>query len=275
MSDMAKAYDLAARAVRQRFAEQQPDSLKALDGLGKREVAVYTGQHDHVQEVLRRLDVPFTLGPAPKKLTAQVVFANCTGHARADLLKHVADHVLGGAWLISSDWCLRSLVQEAFPNTVRWNGKSTADEVVAVEPALDSLWSDVVVLGADPQWWLEGSSYPIEVVDPDRVQIEAASHELLVKHQAPVVAVRFPWGAGWVYHVISHFWLRRTRTPQGRYQGPGSDFLRDGLRLSEAGIASVLGKVAPDAFNFATVQSAATSTELIAQLCVRAGKVAA
>ena len=52
---------------------------------------------------------------------------------------------------------LRNVVEAAFPNTVRFNGaQQSKDEVVAVEPALDGVWSDVVVLGADP--WRARSS---------------------------------------------------------------------------------------------------------------------
>jgi hypothetical protein len=272
MSDMARAYDLAAAAVRQRYAEQHPRDLETLDALVKSDVAVFTGVHDSVQEVLRRLNIPFVADPKMQGLKARIVFANCTGTANPDLVQHIAAHVKEGAWFVSSDWCLRSVVQTAFPNTVRWNHKSSADEVVAVEPARESLWSEVVVLGADPQWWLEGGSYPIEVLDAEKVSIETASHELLVRYKAPVVAVRFAWGQGQVYHVISHLWLKRTRTPQGRYQGPGTDFLKAGMRLTDDGIAQVLRETRTRAedFNFATVQSAATSTELVAQLCVRA-----
>ncbi len=49
----------------------------------------------------------------------------------------------------------------------------------------------MVVLGAEPQWWLETSSHSIEILNPNKVTIEAASHDLLVRHKAPVVAVSF------------------------------------------------------------------------------------
>ncbi|MEM6404815.1 MAG: hypothetical protein AAF757_32090, partial [Cyanobacteria bacterium P01_D01_bin.116] len=84
----------------------------------------------------------------------------------------------------------------------------------------NSLWSEVVVLGADPQWWLETSSYPIEILNPDKVKIEAASHDLLQSYNAPVVAVSFDWGKGHVFHVISHFWCKRTRALTPRHQAP-------------------------------------------------------
>ena len=154
---------------------------------------------------------------------------------------------------------------------MRWNGRSTGEEVVSVEPNLNSLWSDIVVLGADPQWWLWGS-HPIEVLNTHKVSIEAASHNLLVSYDAPVVAIRFDWDKGHVFHVISHFWAKRSQTPTLRHQGSSSDFLKAGMKLSDESIEKIFNqtKINPDQVNFAQLQSAATSTELIAQLCVKA-----
>ncbi len=272
MSDMETAYKIAALAVRQRLAEQHPESLRALDRLRGRDVAVYAGSFDHVEEVLKCLRVPFTLNPKAAGTDARVVFANCSSNYDGALLKAARGLVEDGRWLVSSDWGLGYLVQPTFPNTVRYTSRATADEVVSVEANRESLWADVVVPGADPQWWLEGSSHSIEVLDSERVQIEAASHDLLRKYEAPVVAVRFGWGRGHVFHVISHFWHRRSRTPSERYAGPGAEFLRAGMRLSDDGIDQVLrqAKAQPDTVNFAQLQSAATATELVAQLCVRA-----
>jgi hypothetical protein len=271
MTEMARAYDLAASAVRRRLTEQRPDLLETLNEIRKDELAVFSGTYDDVQEVLKRLGLPYTTNP--RKLRAAVVFVNCPGTGHSVLSDNIEPLVRDGAWLVSSDWALRHVVEAAFPGTVSWDGKrQTGDEVVPVEANLGSCWAEVVVPGADPQWWLEGASYPITILDAERVRVEAASHELLVKHGAPSVAVRFDWGAGHVFHVISHFWLKRSRAPGPRYQGPCTDFLRRGMRLSEDGIARVLAeaKVKPEDLNFASIQSAATSTELIAQLCIQA-----
>jgi hypothetical protein len=276
MTEMEKAYRLAAAAVRQRLAEQHPEDLEALGEVRKNDVLVFSGTFDSVQEVLRRLNVPFTLDPDAAKLPPGIVFANCSSVGTPKLARCVEPHVRQGGWLVSSDWSLQNVVQAAFPNTVRHKkGKSTGDEVVAVEPALGSVWAGVVVLGADPQWWLERASYPIEVLDPERVQVEAASHELLVRYGAPAVAVRFDWEQGQVYHVISHFWLKQSRVPHARYQRPCTEFLQVGMRLSEDGIARVLkqARVKAEELTFAAIQSAATSTELIAQLCIRCHRV--
>jgi hypothetical protein len=159
------------------------------------------------------------------------------------------------------------LERAKIPGLLRWTGRTTGDEVIAVEPYLESVWAEIVVLGADPQWWLWGS-YPIEIVGPQRVRIEAASHDLLRSYGAPVVAARFDWGRGHVFHVISHFWAKRSGTPTSRHQGPCSDFLKAGMRLSDAGVAQALREavVTPEAVSFAAIQSAATATELVAQL---------
>jgi hypothetical protein len=136
----------------------------------------------------------------------------------------------------------------------------------------ETIWSEVVFPGIDPQWWLEGGSHPIAIDDPERVRVEAVSHELHVKFAAAPIAVSFDWEAGHVFHVISHFWLKQTRIPDDRYRQPCTEFLRHAMRLSEDGIADVLKatKIKPEEINLASIQSAVTSVELVAGLCVRA-----
>jgi len=266
MSSMKTAYKLAAAAVRRRYAEQHPDRLVKLDRLKKSDVAVIRGTYDQVQLVLDALDVPHTMDP--KSLKQRFVFLNCAGNYDAKLKTRLEAHVRSGALLVSSDWALSRVIEPMFPKTIgRAPGKSSGDEVVGIEPALESLWSDVVVLGVDPQWWVEGASEPI-VVKGEGVRVEANSHELLVKYGAPAVAATFGWDAGRVFHVMSHFWLKRTRAHSDAHSGDAADFLRRGMKLSEEGIAAVFSesKVAPGAVTFGSLQSAATSSELVAHL---------
>ncbi|MBW4518762.1 MAG: hypothetical protein KME16_03405 [Scytolyngbya sp. HA4215-MV1] len=274
MSGMKKAYEVAAIAVRHRLAEQRPEDLRVLNKLRKQDVAVYAGSYDRVEDILACLKVPCTMNPDASKLDAQIIFANCSSSYDKALIEHLSQQVNEGKWLVSSDWALGRFIEPAFPGMIKFTGRATGDEVISVEPSLNSLWSDVVVLGADPQWWLEGSSHPIAILNPDKVAIEAASHDLLSRHSAPVVAVSFDWGKGHVFHVISHFWCKRSRTPTQRHQGPCTDFLKAGMKLSDDSIDKVLeiAQIAADTLNFAQLQSAVTSTELIAQLCIRAAR---
>ena len=270
MSDMNKAYKLAALAVRQRFAEQHPEYLETLAAIEKGDVAVYSGTYDSVEKVLAQLNVPAAINP--DSLRASIIFVNCSSSYKSELLNRLRRHVENGSWLVTSDWALHHAIEQMFPDTVRWTKRATPDEVISVEPDLYSLWSEVAVLGADPQWWLEGGSQPIDVLDSERVRVEAASHDLLVRQNAPAVAVTFDWHKGHVFHVISHFWLKRSRMPGSRYSGPCTDFLKAGMKLSDEGIEKVLSeaRIKSEDVNFAMIQSAATSTELVAQLCVRA-----
>ena len=173
---------------------------------------------------------------------------------------------------MTSDWALKNVVEPGFPGMVKWSGASTGDEVLGVEPMTGSLWSEVTVPGVEPQWWLEGASYGIEILEKDAVEIVAASHEMLVKYNAPVVAVRFDWGKGHVFHIVSHFWLKRSRSPGERHRGPAADFMREGMGLSDEQIAGIFDRagVDPAKVKFAESQSAVTSTELVAGLCVQA-----
>lgn len=267
--NMRRAYVLAAHAVRARLADQRPDLLTRLDALTGRDIAVVRGVHDSVQEVLACLEVPCRVaaGFAPKK--AAIVFGNCGWRAKNEA--DVTAWVEAGGWLVTSDWAL-DVVQRCFPDTIGRGAGQTGDEVIGIEPAADSAFSDVVVLGCDPQWWLEAASYPVAVYAPDRVTVEAASHELLQRFGAPAVATRFDWGAGHVFHVISHFWLKKTRQADARHQGSAADFLRVGMRLDDDRVAQVFDAVGfgPDVIDFAAAQSAVTSTELIVRLCVDA-----
>jgi hypothetical protein len=271
MTDMETAYKVAAIAVRERFAEQHPQDLETLNGIRPEQVAVYSGTYDQAEEVLQCLGIPAMVNPNPKTLAAQIVFVNCSSNYDPDLVDRIGNYVEQGKWLVTSDWALDRIIERAFPNMVRWDQKSTGEEIISVEPHLKSLWSDIVVLGADPQWWLWGS-HPIEVLNPDRVQIEAASHDLLVRYNAPVVAVRFEWGRGQVFHVISHFWAKRSHTPTAHHQQPYTEFLKMGMKLSDRAIERVCDRsgIELDTLNFAQLQSAATATELVAQLCVSA-----
>lgn len=274
--NMQNAYRLAAAAVRQRYLEQRPQTLAALDSLRKQDVAVLKGTYDSVENVLDALGLAYVMSPktlTPKKAGRKVVFANCASAYAPTLVSDCEAAVRGGALLVSSDWALSRLIAPGFPGTIARGQGSSRDEVVGIEPTLGSLWSEVVVLGADPQWWLEGGSEPIAVLDPDNVSIEAESHELLCKYGASPVAASFGWHAGRVFHVVSHFWLKRTRTST---QGSARDFLVRGMKLSPEGIEAVFAKakVAPDAIDFASLQSAATSTELIARLLAETAVVA-
>jgi hypothetical protein len=275
MDVMKQAYAIAARAVCARLRAARPGDLDRVKALRRGEVAVFSGDYDQAEKVLARLKVPVTLDPTPSRLGSarskiKVAFVNCAKTRPQSLVEALTRFVERGGTLVTSDWALRDVIMPGFPETLRWNRRSTGDEVVSIEPLCESLWAETVVPGTCPQWWLWGS-HPIEVVDRERVRVEAASHDLLVKYDAPVVAAAFDWRSGYVFHVISHFWAKRSAVAHGQHGEHWTAYLRDGLRLSPAAIDDVVERFgSSEDVSFAALQSAVSATELVARLCARA-----
>jgi hypothetical protein len=109
----------------------------------------------------------------------------------------------------------------------------------------------------DPQWWLEGSSYPIRVLDPERVQVLIGSRELGRRYGEPAVAVLFSWGEGEVFHMISHYYLQRTELRTARHRSSASAYYGEkSMPVDEDAADLRLGEV----------ESAAGSSRLMANV---------
>ena len=138
-------------------AKQRLDDLAILNSISQEDVAAYSGDFDQVKENLKCLNIPALVNPNAKKLTAKIVVVNCSINYDYILVAEIGNHVKNGKWLVTSEWALHYIIEPAFPNTVRWTKESTNENIISVEPFTNSLWSDIVVLGTDPQWWLWGS----------------------------------------------------------------------------------------------------------------------
>jgi hypothetical protein len=126
------------------------------------------------------------------------------------------------------------VIEPAFPGVIAFNERPTGDDVVRVEVRdPDDVYVKGVIDGRDdPQWWLEASSYPIRILDPARVDVLITSRELGARYGEEPVAVRFAWGEGEVFHMISHYYLQRTETRTIRHQaGAGAYFAEKGVAL--------------------------------------------
>jgi hypothetical protein len=134
---------------------------------------------------------------------------NCPGNMPQAGLRRVEKFVRAGGLLYTTDWALLNVIQKAFPKTIAHNGQSTGNEVtqVHVHAKHDDMMSNVLLRkDQDPQWWLEGGSYPIKILDRQRVEVLASSAEMGKKYGAAPVVVRFKWDDGEVIHVVSHFY---------------------------------------------------------------------
>lgn len=204
----------AAALLEAKLAHEKPADLAILKSVAGKDIVVVRGSMDHIENVLAAANIRHTL-VEPDQVAGldlradQIVMVDCPGVMPDAGVRRLERFVRAGGLLYTTDWALLNVVQKAFPGTIEHNGKSTGDEVtaVAVSATHDDLMSQMLLTKDDqPQWWLEGGSYPITVLDPKRVQVLATSAAMDKKYGAAPVVVRFKWDDGEVIHVVSHFY---------------------------------------------------------------------
>jgi hypothetical protein len=135
-------------------------------------------------------------------------------------------------------------------------------DIVVVSGAYDNPFlRGVIDERDDPQWWLEGSSYPIRILEPSRVEVLIESAELREKYGELPVAVLFPHGRGEVLHMISHYYLQRTELRGDRHGQAAAAYAGEkGLAIDSELAEGLAGLSVGD------VESATTSTRFFANV---------
>lgn len=267
-SDRVRAYRAGARITRDRLTRESPADAEALAAVQAADIVVVPGSYDHVELVLGALDLPHTTIDAPQLGRArlrpeQLLVVNCPGHLDDPGLRAVERFVAEGGSLFTTDWALSHVIERAFPGVLAYNGRPTADDVVRVEVCAhdNPFLKGVLDANDDPVWWLEGSSYPIRIVDPSRVEVLLTSRELGDKYGEAPVAVLFRHGRGEVFHMISHYFLQRTELRDARQQSAAATYAAEkGVAPSAVLDAELAGLKLGD------VESAATSLRWLANV---------
>jgi hypothetical protein len=204
----------AAKLLEDRMKTQDPEKLAILKAVQGKDVVVVQGSMDHIEQILAAANIRHTV-ITPEQVSSfdlrgdQTLMVNCPGNIPEAGVRKIEKFVRAGGLLYTTDWSLLNLVQKAFPGTIAHNGASTGNEVtqVHVHSKHDDLMSNMLLRkDRDPQWWLEGGSYPIKIIDKKKVEVLASSKEMEVKYGAAPVVVRFRWDDGEVIHVVSHFY---------------------------------------------------------------------
>jgi len=211
----AFADDASERAAGQLLEAKLGDADRLiLNSVRGKDIVVVRGSMDSIEEVLARAKLPFTIVD-PEQVAGldldarKIVMVNCPGVMPDAGVLRIERFVRAGGLLYTTDWSLKNLIEKAFPGTITHNGFSTGSEVVPVTITAqnDDLMSQMLLSSQhDPQWWLEGGSYPIKIRDPKRVKVLATSAEMGARYKASAVVVRFRWDDGEVIHVVSHFY---------------------------------------------------------------------
>ncbi|MBT3245298.1 MAG: hypothetical protein HOA26_00045 [Actinobacteria bacterium] len=262
------AYLGGASIAMERMECEAPLDAEALAAIVASDIVVVPGCYDHVERVLGALEVPYTT-VVPGSLTEvdlrpeQLLVVNCPGGLTPAEIIKVRDFVAAGGNLFTTDWALQNVIEPAFPGYVEYNDNPTGDDVVGIEVVdADSPYLKGVLDGEDdPQWWLEGSSYPIRVLDSERVRVLIRSGELGEKYGECAVAVVFEFGRGEVFHMISHYYLQRTELRSERHNMSAADYADEKGVMFSAAMSETLNDV-----SLGEVEAAATSARLFANI---------
>ena len=217
-ASMAKANSAAAKVVKARMKSERPEDLRWLEKAEAADVVVVSGEYDRVQDVFHVLEIPHTVVTPARlaKMTLnakQLLIIDCPGYLNAAAIEKVRKFVNAGGFLYTTDWALANVVQKAFPGFVAFNGRPTANDVVEVEVKRtdDKFLNHVQLAKGNPKWWLESSSYPIKVLDKEKVEILISSREMKQRYGESPIAVTFHYGDGQVLHIASHFYLQQNQ----------------------------------------------------------------
>lgn len=277
-SSMGKAYQISGDMVKDRLHSEDGDNKRIINDISSTDLVVIDGTYDHIHLVLHYLKLPFVRLNHQQLLTAelkphQTVFVNCASSFPPEGARKLATFVAQGGQLITTDWALEKVLEPAFPGVVEYNKQPTGDEVVRIE-VIDR--EDPVIKGfldeeTAPVWWLEGSSYPIRILNKDKVKVLVKSKELKEKYGEEAVLIKFEHGKGIVYHMISHFYLQRTETKDA-VQGQLATGYMSTKNISASKAAELEETIVNDNLNYGEVQSANTSAEFIMRAVVEQKK---
>lgn len=262
---MLEAYRISGQIITERIIAEDASNKDILDKITENDLIVIDGEFDHIHMVLPSLELPFIKVDHDQLQNiefkpGQTVFVNCASSFPPAQAKRLASFVAKGGQLITSDWALKYVLETGFPGYVGGNGRYTTDDVVRIE-AVDTI--DPVIKGfldeeTSPVWWLEGISYPIRVINKDKVKVLVRSDELKEKYGEDAVLVRFEYGKGVVYHMISHFYLQRTEIRDVVQEEKAEKYIivKGGTRNK---------RILQDAkqLNYGQIQAANTSSEFI------------
>ena len=237
---MSTAYRVAQEMIKDKLKDVNEDMAAEFEELGQSDVIVSIGVHDYIEQVFNGIGLKHNLINTQQfeKIDLdpdKIIFINCPGNVTSKGLRNLVTFVEKGGFLFTTDWALRHVIEPGFPGYIKYNNRPTNDEVVRVDILAeeDPFLQSLIGPNDDPQWWLEGSSYPIEILNHKEVDILIKSKEIEKKYGESAVFVTFDYGKGKVYHMISHFYLQRAETRTARHAKSGAEYANEKLNMDQ------------------------------------------
>ncbi len=266
---MSTAYRVAQEMIKDKLKDVDEDMAAEFEELGQSEVIVSKGVHDYIEQVFNGIGLKHNLiNPQQfEKIDLdpdKIIFINCPGNVTSKGLRNLVTFVEKGGFLFTTDWALRHVIEPGFPGYIKYNNRPTNDEVVRVDILAeeDPFLQSLIGPNDDPQWWLEGSSYPIEILNHKEVDILIKSKEIEKKYGESAVFVTFDYGKGKIYHMISHFYLQRAETRTARHAKSGAEYANEKLNMDPYRKEKYMNMGIDDA-NLSDVEAAYSSSSMM------------
>lgn len=136
----------------------------------------------------------------------KVMVINCAGNIPRDSWQRVRDFVARGGYLLTTDWALDHTVQKAFPGFIAYDNHDNRDSMYDAE-----YFDPDPVLGAaavsNARWKMDRTCHMLKILRPDIVRKLVVSRALANEDRqgGGVLACVFPFGRGYVMHLVGHF----------------------------------------------------------------------
>lgn len=235
---MKKAYQASSKILEKRMEKERPADLEVLKKVKDTTIIIVAGSYDKIEMVLDLIKVPFVLiqpeqVPQIDLKPDQIFIVNCPGYINDDGLNKIKEFVKKGGFLFTTDWALLNVLEKIFPEYVKYNQRPTGDDCVRVEVVDKSNKFLEGLLKGDQIWWLEGSSYPIVILDKDNVQVLVTSKEMEQKYGEAPIVITFKYGdGGTVLHMTSHYYLQRTELRTERHKSSAKSYVMSEMAFS-------------------------------------------
>ncbi|MFX1336987.1 MAG: hypothetical protein ACFFDK_00100 [Promethearchaeota archaeon] len=275
---MKKAYQASSKIMEKRMEKERPADLDILKKVEESSIIIIAGSYDKVELVLDLINVPYVLINAYEldqiELNPDQMFiVNCPGSdISSQSLRKIKTYVEKGGFLFTTDWALHHVLEKIFPELVKYNQRPTGDDCVRVEVvSKENKFLEGLFEGdSDPIWWLESSSYPITILDKEKVKVLVKSKEMENKYGEAPIVILFDYGEGLVLHMTSHYYLQRAELRTKRHKTSAKDYVMSEMAFS-AKEAEELENDLKD-LSLGEAESAYSTTQFISNVIVEQQK---
>ncbi len=275
---MKKAYNASAKIMEKRMEKERPADFKVLRAVKESSIIIIKGIYDKVELVLDLIKVPYVLLYPDEFYDIdlrpdQILIINCPGSGLDQSLPKIREFANRGGFLFTTDWALLNILEKIFPSLVKYNQRPTADDCVAVEVVDKSNKFLEGLFKADekPIWWLESSSYPIQILDTSKVQVLVKSKEMREKYGEAPIVITFTYGdGGTVLHMTSHYYLQRSELRTTRHKKSAKEYITEEMAFSDDDIVDMEPDL--DGITLGEAESAYSTTQFISNVIIEQQK---